>query len=178
MDELTRIVHARGLDHSFVSFPTRTENSSKYSLAVPRRPLDFAQTCRRGHDRAEQVLWHRRRRPTDHRHHLRRWRNRPACSRAQCGLIVEPGQAEAFAQAILTLSADPQSVTCNGRARACHVGFKRFTRRQAYRAVGATSSIASDSPLQCSNGENPFRRNMSAQRSAIRSSCPEAFGKR
>ena len=28
---------------------------------------------------------------------------------------------------------------------------------------GATSSIVSDSPLQCSNGENPFRGNMSAR---------------
>jgi glycosyltransferase involved in cell wall biosynthesis len=48
----------------------------------------------------------------------------------KCGLVIEPGQADALAQAIARLSGDPQSLVAMGqRARAMLEAY--FTGRQA-----------------------------------------------
>jgi glycosyltransferase involved in cell wall biosynthesis len=47
-----------------------------------------------------------------------------------CGLVVEPGQADALAEAIVRLSTDPQLLAVMG-ARARAMLDENFTRRQA-----------------------------------------------
>ena len=130
MDELARIVYARGLEAAFRFFPYQDRVHLKYSLSVPDihwislkpnvegmivpskfygiaaagRPM-IAITARDG-EIAQLVVKH------------------------QCGLVVEPGQAHALAKAIARLSIDPQSVSAMGtRARAMLDA--NFTRRQA-----------------------------------------------
>ncbi len=52
----------------------------------------------------------------------------PTCT--SCGLVIEPGQADALAEAIARLSTDPQSLAAMG-ARARAMLDSNFTRRQA-----------------------------------------------
>jgi colanic acid biosynthesis glycosyl transferase WcaI len=49
----------------------------------------------------------------------------------QCGLVIEPGQADALAEAIARLSTDSQSLATMG-ARARAMLDEHFTRRQAF----------------------------------------------
>jgi glycosyltransferase involved in cell wall biosynthesis len=130
MDELARSVKTRGLDATFRFIPYQDRMSLKHSLCVPDvhwislkpavegmivpskfygiaaagRPI-IAITARDG-EIARLVLEH------------------------QCGLVIEPGQANALADAIARLSTDTQSLaTMGGRARAMLEA--HFTRRQA-----------------------------------------------
>jgi glycosyltransferase involved in cell wall biosynthesis len=130
MDELERIVKSRRLDTSFRFVPYQDRINLKQSLGVPDvhwislkpavegmivpskfygiaaagRPT-IAITARDG-EIARLVLEH------------------------SCGLVIEPGQADALAEAIARLSNDPQSLAAMGqRARAMLEA--HFTRRQA-----------------------------------------------
>ena len=131
MDELTRIVHARGLDHMFRFIPYQDRELLKYSLAVPNVHWISLKPAVEG-----MIV------PSKFYGIAAAGRPIIAITSAdgeiarlvreyECGLIVEPGQAKALAQAILTLSADPSSVTCMG-ARARAMLDERFTRRHAY----------------------------------------------
>ena len=119
MDELARIVKARGLGATFRFIPYQDQILLKHSLAVPDvhwislkpavegmivpskfygiaaagRPT-IAITSRQG-EIARLVLEH------------------------NCGLVIEPGQADALADAIARLSTDPTIGRRNGRVRAC-----------------------------------------------------------
>ena len=131
VDELTRIVHARGLDHMFRFIPYQDRELLKYSLAVPNVHWISLKPAVEG-----MIV------PSKFYGIAAAGRPIIAITSAdgeiarlvreyECGLIVEPGQAKALAQAILTLSADPSSVTCMG-ARARAMLDERFTRRHAY----------------------------------------------
>ena len=130
MDELAGIVKTRGLDATFRFIPYQDRMLLKHSLCVPDihwislkpavegmivpskfygiaaagRPT-IAITARDG-EIARLVLEHR------------------------CGLVIEPGQADALADAIARLSTDPQSLAAMG-ARARAMLDANFTRRQA-----------------------------------------------
>ena len=130
MGDLARIVKARGLDGTFRFEPYQDRNLLKHSLGVPDihwislkpavegmivpskfygiaaagRPI-IAITARDG-EIARLVLQH------------------------GCGLVVEPGQADALAEAIVRLSTDPQLLAVMG-ARARAMLDANFTRRQA-----------------------------------------------
>jgi glycosyltransferase involved in cell wall biosynthesis len=134
VDELTRIVHARGLDHMFRFIPYQDRELLKYSLAVPNVhwislkpavegmivPSKFYGIAAAG-------------RPiiaiTSADGEIAR-----LVRQYECGLIVEPGQAKALAQTILALSANPSSVTCMG-ARARAMLNERFTAAACLSAV-------------------------------------------
>jgi glycosyltransferase involved in cell wall biosynthesis len=130
MEELSDIVRARGLDASFRFIPYQDRRHLKNSLGVPDihwislkpevegmivpskfygiaaagRPI-IAITARDG-EIARLVLKH------------------------NCGLVIEPGHADALAEAILRLSTDPQRLAAMG-ARARAVMDAHFTRRRA-----------------------------------------------
>jgi colanic acid biosynthesis glycosyl transferase WcaI len=130
MDELAGIVKTRGLDATFRFIPYQDRMLLKHSLCVPDihwislkpavegmivpskfygiaaagRPT-IAITARDG-EIARLVLEH------------------------NCGLVIEPGQADALADAIARLSTDPQSLAAMG-ARARAMLDANFTRRQA-----------------------------------------------
>jgi len=130
MDELERIVKSRRLDASFLLVPYQDRINLRHSLGVPDvhwislkpavegmivpskfygiaaagRPT-IAITARDG-EIARLIEEH------------------------SCGLVIEPGQADALAEAITRLSNDPQSLAAMGqRARALLEA--HFTRRQA-----------------------------------------------
>ena len=129
--ELTRLVRARGLDHMFRFIPYQDRELLKYSLSVPDIhwislkpavegmivPSKFYGISAAG-------------RPiiaiTASDGEIARLIREYAC-----GLIVEPGQAKALAEAILRLSADASLISCMG-ARARAMLNERFTRRHAY----------------------------------------------
>jgi colanic acid biosynthesis glycosyl transferase WcaI len=130
MDELARIVKTRGLDSTFRCIPYQDRALLKHSLCVPDvhwislkpaveglivpskfygiaaagRPM-IAITARDG-EIARLVQQHK------------------------CGLIIEPGQADALAAALAQLSTDVQSLAAMG-ARARTMLDAHFTRRQA-----------------------------------------------
>jgi glycosyltransferase involved in cell wall biosynthesis len=130
MDELARIVKARGLDATFRFIPYQDRKLLKHSLCVPDihwislkpeveglivpskfygiaaagRPT-IAITARDG-EIARLVLQHK------------------------CGLVIEPGQADALAKAIVQLSTDTQSLAAMG-ARARAMLDAHFTRQRA-----------------------------------------------
>ena len=130
MVELERIVKSRRLDASFLLVPYQDQNNLRYSLGVPDvhwislkpavegmivpskfygiaaagRPT-IAITARDG-EIARLIQEH------------------------SCGLVIEPGRADALAEAITRLSNDAQSLAAMGqRARAMLEA--HFTRRQA-----------------------------------------------
>ena len=130
MDELAQIVKARGLESTFRFLPYQDRALLKYSLSVPDlhwislkpaleglivpskfygvaaagRPI-IAITAQNG-EIARLVREH------------------------NCGLIVEPGQADALATALTRLSTDAQSLAAMG-ARARAMLDARFTRQHA-----------------------------------------------
>ena len=131
MEELARIVKTRGLEPAFRFIPYQDRMLLKHSLGVPDvhwislkpsvegmivpskfygiaaagRPT-IAITARDG-EIARLVLEHK------------------------CGVVIEPGQADALADAIARLSSDPQSLAAMGEhARAMLDA--HFTRRQAF----------------------------------------------
>ena len=177
VDELTRIVHARGLDATFRFIPYQDRILLKYSLAVPDVHWISLKPAVEG-----MIV------PSKFYGIAAAGRPIIAITSAdgeiarlvreyECGLIVEPGQAKALAQAILTLSADPSSVTAWARVRVpCWMNTSHAGRLIS---IGATSLIASDSPLQCSNGENPLpAQHVGPTVSKSGLLVREAFGKR
>jgi len=130
MDELARIVKARGLESTFRCIPYQDRTLLKHSLCVPDihwislnpaveglivpskfygiaaagRPI-IAITARDG-EIARLVQQHR------------------------CGLVIEPGQVDALAAALVRLSTDPSSLATMG-TRARIMLDAHFTRRQA-----------------------------------------------
>ena len=131
MDELARIVQARGLGPTFRFIPYQDRTLLKHSLSIADihwislkpavegmivpskfygiaaagRPI-IAITARDG-EIARLVLEH------------------------QCGMVIEPGQADALAEAIARLATDSQSLATMG-ARARTMLDEHFTRRQAF----------------------------------------------
>ena len=131
MDELARIVQARGLDPTFRFIPYQDRTLLKHSLSVADihwislkpavegmvvpskfygiaaagRPI-IAITARHG-EIARLVLEH------------------------QCGLVIEPGQADALAEAIARLSTNSQSLATMGECARAMLD-EHFTRRQAF----------------------------------------------
>jgi colanic acid biosynthesis glycosyl transferase WcaI len=130
MDELERIVKSRHLDASFLLVPYQDRINLKHSLGVPDVhwislkpavegmivPSKFYGIAAAG-------------RPTiaitAHDGEIAR-----LIQEHSCGLVIEPGQADALAEAITRLSNDPQSLAAMGqRARAMLEA--HFTHRQA-----------------------------------------------
>jgi glycosyltransferase involved in cell wall biosynthesis len=131
MDELARIVKARGLESTFRCIPYQDRTLLKHSLCVPDihwislnpaveglivpskfygiaaagRPI-IAITARDG-EIARLVQQHR------------------------CGLVIEPGQVDALAAALVRLSTDPSSLATMG-TRARTMLDAHFTRRRAF----------------------------------------------
>jgi len=142
LDELVRQVKDRGLDHSFCFIPYQDRAVLRYSLTVPDvhwlslRPeieglmfpsklygiaaagRPFIAVTARGGEIADLARRH------------------------GCGIVVEPGEAQAFAAAVRSLSADPERVAAMGM-RARQMLDANFTRQQAFeRWRGLLENIA------------------------------------
>ena len=131
IDELARQVKARGLSSTFRFFPYQDRELLKYSLCVPDIhwislnpaveglivPSKFYGIAAAG-------------RPTI-AITARDGEIARLVDQYQCGIVIEPGDADALAQALTRLSTDTASIPAMGlRARAMLDA--RFTRRQAF----------------------------------------------
>jgi colanic acid biosynthesis glycosyl transferase WcaI len=130
MDELARIVKTRGLQATFRFIPYQDQILLKHSLGVPDVhwislkpavegmivPSKFYGIAAAGRPTVAIMSRHGEiaRLVLEH----------------SCGLVIEPGQADALADAIARLSTDPQSLAAMG-ARARAMLDSNFTRRRA-----------------------------------------------
>jgi glycosyltransferase involved in cell wall biosynthesis len=131
MGELTRTVHARGLDHMFRFIPYQEREFLKYSLCLPDVHWISLKPCVEGMIVPSKFYGiAAAARPiiaiTASDGEIAR-----LVKEYDCGLIVEPGDAKALTEAILRLCADNSSVSYMG-ARARAMLDERFTRRHAY----------------------------------------------
>ena len=130
MDELTRIVKMRGLDSTFRCIPYQDRALLKHSLCVPDVhwislkpaveglivPSKFYGIAAAGRPMIAIMA---------HDGEIAR-----LVQQHECGLIIEPGQADALAAALTRLSTDAQLLAAMG-ARARTMLDVNFTRRQA-----------------------------------------------